>query len=90
MLQKLSDHAVERCEQCDSPAERIISKTSFQLKGSGWYVTDYANKSKGSSSSSGAGSAAGEKVKSEGSTPSADSSKAPETKPAEKSEAKKD
>jgi putative FmdB family regulatory protein len=34
------------CPICDSPAERIISNTSFVLKGEGWYVTDYGYKNK--------------------------------------------
>jgi putative FmdB family regulatory protein len=33
-----------QCPQCGEPATRLISHTSFQLKGSGWYVTDYAGK----------------------------------------------
>ena len=33
------------CPQCGSKrTKRMISQTSFQLKGSGWYVTDYAGK----------------------------------------------
>ncbi|WP_285906226.1 FmdB family zinc ribbon protein [Pseudodesulfovibrio pelocollis] len=32
------------CPECGCPANRLISHTSFQLKGSGWYVTDYAGK----------------------------------------------
>lgn len=42
---KISDpHPVE-CPTC-GPAEleRVISKTSFALKGSGWYTTDYKRK----------------------------------------------
>jgi putative FmdB family regulatory protein len=34
------------CPVCDGPAERIISNTSFVLKGNGWYATDYGNRSK--------------------------------------------
>ncbi|MGE4553523.1 MAG: FmdB family zinc ribbon protein [Desulfovibrionaceae bacterium] len=30
------------CPICGSPGKRMISNTSFILKGSGWYVTDYA------------------------------------------------
>ncbi|MDK2955758.1 MAG: hypothetical protein PWQ57_1254 [Desulfovibrionales bacterium] len=29
------------CPVCGGEAERLISNTSFVLKGSGWYVTDY-------------------------------------------------
>ncbi len=47
--QKVSDPPLERCESCGGPMKKLISQTTFQLKGSGWYVTDYK---KGSSSSS--------------------------------------
>jgi len=32
------------CPVCGGKAQRLISNTSFVLKGSGWYVTDYTNK----------------------------------------------
>lgn len=32
------------CPVCGAPSPRIISQTSFVLKGGGWYVTDYAGK----------------------------------------------
>ncbi|MFH1914727.1 MAG: zinc ribbon domain-containing protein [Pseudomonadota bacterium] len=35
------------CPECGRPASRLISHTSFHLKGSGWYVTDYAAKKAG-------------------------------------------
>ena len=31
------------CPVCKAPAKRIISNTSFALKGGGWYVTDYGS-----------------------------------------------
>ena len=37
------------CPACgDDDVRRLISHSSFQLKGSGWYATDYANKSRSS------------------------------------------
>ena len=33
------------CPVCGGRARRMISNTAFILKGSGWYVTDYAGKS---------------------------------------------
>jgi putative FmdB family regulatory protein len=39
--QKFSDPAVDRCSECGGRAKRLISQSSFVLKGSGWYVTDY-------------------------------------------------
>jgi len=41
VIQKISEPPVEICETCKSPVDRLISKSSFQLKGSGWYVSDY-------------------------------------------------
>jgi putative FmdB family regulatory protein len=50
-LQKFTDAPLERCKFCEGPVERLISNTSFQLKGSGWYLTDYARKSSATKSS---------------------------------------
>lgn len=33
------------CEACGGEMERQISSPAIQFKGTGWYVTDYANKS---------------------------------------------
>src|SRR5262249_6804997 len=40
--QRISDPPLDRCPDCRRKVRRLISNTSFQLKGSGWYVTDYA------------------------------------------------
>lgn len=34
-------HREEPCPDCGTPSPRIISRTSFVLKGDGWYVSDY-------------------------------------------------
>ena len=45
LLHKVGDPAPKRCEKCrKGKMEKIVSRTSFQLKGSGWYVSDYAKK----------------------------------------------
>ncbi len=31
------------CPICRGPAERLVSQTSFALKGNGWYVTEYGS-----------------------------------------------
>lgn len=46
VLQKLSDPPLKRCTKCRGKLEKTVSRTSFQLKGSGWYVTDFRNGSK--------------------------------------------
>jgi len=45
-LQKFSDKPLSRCKHCSGKLHKLVSQSSFHLKGSGWYVTDYANKSK--------------------------------------------
>lgn len=45
IMQKMSDKALTKCPECKGKLEKIFSQTSFQLKGSGWYVNDYAGKS---------------------------------------------
>lgn len=48
-MQKMSDKPLSRCPQCSGKLHKLISQSAFHLKGSGWYATDYANKSNGSS-----------------------------------------
>ncbi|MBI3652669.1 MAG: zinc ribbon domain-containing protein [Acidobacteria bacterium] len=43
MLQKVGDAPPKKCSKCKKGRmEKIFSRTSFQLKGGGWYATDYA------------------------------------------------
>lgn len=42
---KTFDEAPRSCPVCGGRADRIVSNTSFVLKGGGWYVTDYGNRS---------------------------------------------
>ncbi|MGB7925351.1 MAG: zinc ribbon domain-containing protein [Pyrinomonadaceae bacterium] len=44
VLQKMGDKPLVKCRKCGGRLEKQWSSTSFQLKGSGWYVTDYAGK----------------------------------------------
>lgn len=41
VLQKINSEPVKDCIHCGSKVEKLISASSFQFKGSGWYVTDY-------------------------------------------------
>jgi putative FmdB family regulatory protein len=43
-IQKMSDKPLTHCPTCRRKVTKLMSSTSFQLKGSGWYVTDYARK----------------------------------------------
>lgn len=46
-LQKFSDPPLAECELCHGKLIKLISHSTFHLKGTGWYVTDYASKSRG-------------------------------------------
>ncbi|MCD6294788.1 MAG: zinc ribbon domain-containing protein [Deltaproteobacteria bacterium] len=48
VLQKFTDPPILECEQCHAGMKKLISHSSFHLKGTGWYVTDYASKNKNS------------------------------------------
>jgi putative FmdB family regulatory protein len=49
---KYSDQPMRKCPDCGGSVERTITAPAVQFKGSGWYVTDYANKTSGTASSS--------------------------------------
>ena len=58
VMQRITDEPHKECPFCrargkHSSVKRLISLTSFRLKGSGWYKTDYANGTARSSGSSG-------------------------------------
>lgn len=40
-IQKFSDPLLKKCPECGGKVEKLISKSSFILKGSGYYSTDY-------------------------------------------------
>lgn len=44
VFQGVADGEVAACRFCEGPVDKLISLSSFQLKGSGWYVTDYGGK----------------------------------------------
>jgi putative FmdB family regulatory protein len=80
-LQKMSDPALTECPECGkSTYGKMLTAPQFQLKGSGWYVTDFRNGSKpaaadGKSVSSAGGDAKGDSASDGGSkAPSTDSS----------------
>ena len=55
VIQKFSEVS-DACRKCGKgPVHRLQSAPGIQFKGTGWYVTDYAKKSGGESSSAGKG-----------------------------------
>ncbi len=49
VLQKINSDPVKKCIHCNGNVKKIISASSFQFKGSGWYVTDYKKTKSGKS-----------------------------------------
>ena len=47
VLQKISDPPISKCRLCNGKMKKLVSQSSFHLKGTGWYVTDYASKTGG-------------------------------------------
>jgi putative FmdB family regulatory protein len=74
VLQKISDAQLTQCPSCDQPTfKKQLTAAGFQLKGSGWYATDFRGGS--AKPSQPAGSAANADSKS-ASAPAADSASA--------------
>lgn len=92
-IQKFSDLPVKKCPECGGPVEKLLSASSVQFKGTGWYVTDYARKGAGSGASeSGAASDGAKDGGKDGASPSAkaaDKTEKPDSKKSEKKSAKK-
>jgi putative FmdB family regulatory protein len=48
VLQKISDAPLTVCPDCGRPSmAKMVTAAGFQLKGSGWYATDFRNKESG-------------------------------------------
>jgi putative FmdB family regulatory protein len=63
VFQKMTDPEITACKSCHGPVKKLVSLSTFHLKGSGWYVTDYGGKK----------APAGDSSKGEALTPSAPS-----------------
>jgi putative FmdB family regulatory protein len=44
MFQGIADPAAKSCKFCKGSVRKMMSLSSFHLKGSGWYATDYNGK----------------------------------------------
>ena len=54
VIQKFSDPPPDACTKCGKgPVVRQLSSPAIQFKGTGWYITDYAQKGKSGGSSEG-------------------------------------
>ena len=51
-IQRLDEPPLELCPHCGGRLRKLMSAPAFQFKGTGWYVTDYADKKKDTKSKS--------------------------------------
>ena len=75
--QSMSEKPKTRCPKCKGKLIKLISQTAFQLKGTGWYVTDFAGRKKPEEKT--------ETPKSKESTPEKAAEKTPKAEKKEKS-----
>lgn len=76
VLQKMSDPVLTVCPECGQSAyAKQVTAAGFQLKGSGWYVTDFRNN--GSSGKPAAGGASAPASEAAGGTSSGGSTSSP-------------
>ncbi len=60
VLQKMSDDPLTKCPSCGAPTfNKQLTAAGFQLKGSGWYATDFKGGAASSAAPAVAGAAAG-------------------------------
>ena len=71
-IQRLDDAPLELCPHCGGSLRKLMSAPAFQFKGTGWYVTDYADKGKKDAKRTKSTSAKSDKA-SKGDSPSASS-----------------
>jgi putative FmdB family regulatory protein len=61
-IQKFSEAPLVECRHCHGQLRKLISMSTFHLKGSGWYTTDYAGKNQSTSSTAKSAEGSSEKA----------------------------
>ena len=70
LFQRISEPEAKSCKFCKGRVHKMVSLSSFHLKGSGWYVTDYGGKKAPASEKKSEGKAAADAAPADkGSTP---------------------
>ncbi|MBU6281489.1 zinc ribbon domain-containing protein [bacterium] len=85
--QKITEAPLKKCPTCKAKVSKLISSPAFHLKGSGWYVTDYAGKGKKDAAKAESSSSPSSSSDSSPSSSSSDSSSKGDAKPAAKASA---
>jgi putative FmdB family regulatory protein len=65
VFQRMTEDPLTSCPDCSGPVKKLVSMSSFKLKGGGWYADGYASKSAGGSGSKPASSTGSSPAKAE-------------------------
>ena len=52
IVQRITEDPLKKCPTCGAKVTKLISRSAFHLKGSGWYMTDYGKNGSNKASSS--------------------------------------
>jgi putative FmdB family regulatory protein len=80
VIQRFSDRPLRKCKECSGRLEKLISRTSFHLKGGGWYVNDYSGSKASSTSAKGSSESTSSESPSSPSSASPSSESSPKPK----------
>jgi putative FmdB family regulatory protein len=79
VIQRMTDEALDKCEECGAPASRVLTPPAIHFKGSGFHNTDYGTRKGGGNGGSESG---GESGSGSGSSDSKKSDSKSDSKPA--------
>ena len=83
VLQKLSDAPLTTCPACQAEAfQKQVTAAGFQLKGNGWYATDFKNGGSAAPAAAAPGADAGKAASTTASSGAADTAASPAATPA--------
>lgn len=51
IMQRITEDPLKKCPTCGAKVTKLISRSAFHLKGSGWYMTDYGKNGSNKTSS---------------------------------------
>lgn len=60
VIQRMTDEALSKCEECGAPAARVLTPPAIHFKGSGFHNTDYGTKRGGGNGGSEGGEKSGD------------------------------
>ncbi len=88
IMQKITEGPLRKCPTCKAKVTKLMSSTAFQLKGSGWYITDYGRGGKKGGGEAGKSETSGAAGADSGSSSTEKTSASTDTSSSEKKPAK--